>query len=118
MNRRKRGSSYEQAAAEYLFGKGYEIVATNYRYSRTEIDIICRKDNDLVFVEVKGQRSGEFGDAHYRVDSRKQKAIVETASGYLASTPVEYDSYRFDVIVVTDVAGKLQMEHLEGAFTL
>lgn len=118
MNRRKRGNRYETAAADFLARNGYEIVTTNYRYSRTEIDIICRRGGELIFVEVKGQRSDTFGDAVYRVDPRKQGAIAETAKGYIACSTLEYDSYRFDVIVVTDRAGDLKIRHIVNAFTL
>ncbi len=118
MNRRARGSKYEQAAADYLGHKGYQVLATNYRYSRTEIDIICSLEDVLIFVEVKGQRSAasSFGDARYRVDQRKQEAIVKTAQGYIAATPARYQSYRFDVIIVTDNAGEYEIEHIENAF--
>jgi Holliday junction resolvase-like predicted endonuclease len=41
--------------------KGYFVVARNYRYKRSEIDLIVQKENWLVFVEgeiavVKGIR--------------------------------------------------------------
>ena len=97
--------------------QGYQIIATNYRYSRTEIDIICAINNELVFVEVKGGRSGEFGDPIHRVDKRKQEALIKTAQGYLQQSVVDYDSYRFDVIVVEEKEGRLDINHIKGAFT-
>ncbi len=118
MNRRKLGTRYEHAAARYLEANGFEVVARNYRYSRNEIDLICCKGSELIFVEVKGQRSESFGPAHYRVDERKQQAIIEAAQGYLAGAHATYESYRFDVVIVTERGNDLDVEHIEGAFTL
>lgn len=117
-NNRDSGARYENAAKDYLIRSGYDIIAQNYRSDRHEIDIICRKDNHLVFVEVKGSASDSFGDASYKVNLTKQQSIVTAAQGFIQNSNVEYESYRFDVIVVTDNKGKLTIEHNEGAFTL
>lgn len=117
VNRYRRGKKYEKLAEDYLRVNGYDIVATNYRQGRKEIDIICAKYNDLVFVEVKGGRSTVFGDPVYRVDKRKCEAIINVAQAFLQKSEVAYQSYRFDVIVVTEKDGRNQIEHLQGAFT-
>lgn len=115
---RESGAHYENAAKDHLIKLGYDIIAQNYRSGRHEIDIICRKDNQLVFVEVKGSATDSFGDASYKVNLTKQQSIIASAQGFIQNSNVEYDSYRFDVIVVTDNKGKLTIEHSEGAFTL
>ncbi|MCK4856995.1 MAG: YraN family protein [candidate division Zixibacteria bacterium] len=118
MNKHSPGHRYEKAAQEFLRNKGYQIITTNYRYKRKEIDIICSSGNELVFVEVKGGGSATFGDPVYKVDGRKRQAIIEVARGYLAQSLRSYRSYRFDVIIVNDIRGELQIEHRQGAFTL
>ncbi len=116
-NRYRRGRRYEKLAVDHLRVNGYVIVATNYRHGRKEIDIICAKDNELVFVEVKGGRSTAFGDPVYRVDNRKRDAIISVAQAFLQESEVAYQSYRFDVIVVKEGDGRNEIEHLQGAFT-
>ena len=118
MNRREIGAKYEKAAVEYLRRHGYKIIVTNYRFGRNEIDIICSKEKALVFVEVKGDASGKFGDAVYRVDGRKQEAIAQVAKAFVQGSTIAYDSYRFDVIIVNDSQGELEIKQLEAAFTL
>ncbi len=49
----KVGQWGEQAAANYLSAKGYEIKARNVRTPYGEIDLIARKDGFTIFVEVK-----------------------------------------------------------------
>jgi putative endonuclease len=115
---RKAGDRYERAARQFLEAKNYQVLETNYRYSRKEIDLICVDGEELVFVEVKGGRSQAFGDPVYRVDQRKQEAIIETAQGYLAQATQNYAAYRFDVVLVREEKGRLFIEHRPAAFTL
>ena len=57
----KRGNEGEQYAADFLAKKGFEIVERNYRYRHSEIDLIVKKSNWLIFVEVKTRNSYSFG---------------------------------------------------------
>jgi putative endonuclease len=112
-----RGRKYETIAAAYLKELGHDIVASNFRYGRNEIDIICSKDGELIFVEVKGGKSSAFGDPIYRVDERKRDAIVKVAEAFLQQSLVAYRSYRFDVVVVRENKGETELEHWKAAFT-
>jgi putative endonuclease len=47
------GKKGELVAERYLIKKGYEVLDKNYRKKVGEIDIICKKDDILHFVEVK-----------------------------------------------------------------
>jgi putative endonuclease len=115
---RKKGARYEQAARRFLESRQFQILETNYRYGRKEIDIIAIDGDELVFVEVKGGRSQAFGDPILRIDQRKQEAIIETAQGYLSEIKREYSAYRFDVVLVREERGQLFVEHRPAAFTL
>jgi putative endonuclease len=53
----KKGNDGEQLAADFLINKGFEIVARNYRYKHSEIDLIIKRANWLIFVEVKTRSS-------------------------------------------------------------
>jgi putative endonuclease len=117
VNRRARGDRYERAALRYLKNKNYQILKTNFRSGRKEIDIICLDKDELVFVEVKGARSAAFGDPICRVDERKRQALAMAAAGFLSQCTRDYKSCRFDVVVVREEQN-LQVEHLQNAFTL
>jgi putative endonuclease len=118
VSRRARGSRYEKLARDYLESQGYRILASNYRFGRKELDLVCADQRELVFVEVKGGSSLAFGDPVYRVDGRKQQAIAEAAQGFLAQYQEKFESCRFDVIVVRDSGGSRKLRHLKSAFTL
>ena len=101
-NTRKRGSGYEQVAADFLMKQGYEILEMNYRIRQGEIDIIAREGGYIVFVEVKYRAKGE-ADALSAVDYRKQRKISRVALTYITRHRLsQYTPYRFDVIAVTD----------------
>ena len=50
MNRRKFGMIGEKIAQGYLKDDDYEIIDTNFYTKVGEIDIICKKNNTIVFV--------------------------------------------------------------------
>ena len=47
------GLSAENRAAAYLMAKGYRILAKRYRTPYGEIDLVARRRNLVVFIEVK-----------------------------------------------------------------
>lgn len=49
---------YEKHAAAYLRNELYEVLVENYRRSRTQIDVVARKNSVLIVAEVKYRRHG------------------------------------------------------------
>jgi putative endonuclease len=105
------GNAGEAAAAEYLAGKGYEIVERNYRYSRAEVDLIVRKDNWLVFVEVKTRSRADFGFPEDFVDRAKEELILMAAENYIYKINWE-GNVRYDIISILNK----DIVHFEDAF--
>ncbi|MGL4344123.1 MAG: YraN family protein [Cellulosilyticaceae bacterium] len=111
-NHRQIGAQYEVLAKKYLTGKGYEVLASNYRCRFGEIDIIAKQGSYVVFLEVKYKREGAHGYPRESVTYQKQKRIIHTAKYYLMKTG-QYDTYcRFDVIEILDS----EITHIENAF--
>lgn len=101
MNRREIGTAYEAMAAEYLEEQGYQIVEKNFRCGQGEIDLICREDGYLVFVEVKYRRTRRQGGAFMAVDVRKQRRISRVALFYFKKKRLRMDTKcRFDVVAI------------------
>ena len=61
------GKLGEKLAAEHLRKKGYDILVQNYFFGKAEVDIVARKDNQLVFVEVKTRQSSYLVDPEFMV---------------------------------------------------
>ena len=86
------GKLGEDKAAAFLLEKGYEIVVRNHRHKKSEIDLICKKDGLLIFVEVKTRSSKAFGEPETFVSPSQQKAIVRAAEAYNARNQLAWRS--------------------------
>jgi putative endonuclease len=109
------GQRGETLAAEHLTAQGYEIVARNYRAGRGEIDLIVRRGDWLVFVEVKTRTNLAYGYPEAAVSERKAALVVATAEAYVFE--VDWKKHiRFDVVAVVFSPAGTQLEHFEDAF--
>lgn len=100
LNKRGRGSFYEEVCVEYLIKNGFDILHRNYRCKLGEIDIIAKKDDIIRFIEVKFRGSGSYGSALEAVDFRKQRRIMRAASWFLNEYGLNDAQCSFDVMTV------------------
>ncbi len=112
------GRRGEELAAAFLERAGYRILARNYRTRAAELDIVARHHDQLVFVEVKSRNNQAFGSPFEAITSGKQRKIALGASEYLARETASTQAARFDVVAVSFVDGKPEIEHLPNAFEL
>lgn len=106
------GLSAESRACMLLLAKGYRILARRFRTPHGEIDIVARKRNILVFIEVKARAA--LDDAAYAVTPRQRQRIAVAAEAWLMTHPHHANlDCRFDAILV---APKRVPRHLEAAF--
>ncbi len=106
----------EQIAMQHLQELGYQIVKKNYRFGRSEIDIVARDGDVLVFCEVKMRENDEFGDPEYAITPRKQQKIRRVANGYLYENEIKEQECRFDVVAIRLIHGKPVINHIKNAF--
>lgn len=111
-SKRAIGAGYEQKAADFFRGLGFEILDRSWQAGHREIDLIVRKGNLVVFVEVKSASGNAFGHPVERVDKTKVRRLSSAAQQYLLAKDLEGVDLRFDV--VTFVQGRL--EHYPSAF--
>lgn len=95
------GRRGEDLAHRYLQKNGYIVVARNYKPgSDSEIDIVARRGDMVIFVEVKSRTSAEFGNPDRAINQEKQKHIVRAARTYVNRAAIEWNQVRFDTISV------------------
>ncbi len=102
-------------AARFLIDKGFEIVERNYRYKRLEIDLIVKKDNWLIFVEVKLRSSDAFGYPEDFVDYKKAKNIVDGAEQYTYDKNWQ-GNVRYDIVSIRLQKDQTEIVLIEDAF--
>jgi putative endonuclease len=106
----------ESRAAEYLAGKGYQIVARNVRTEYGEIDLVALIEDVTVFVEVKTRSSLRYGYPEEAVTEEKSRHLADSAQAYLQSLDSGEIAWRIDVIAVQKSGeGNFEIEHFENA---
>ncbi len=96
----KTGKFGEKIAKQYLENKGYKILEINYHSRFGEIDLICREDKALVFVEVKTRKTLTFGYPEQAITKQKQERLVKTVQEFLKDYQDIFKSIRIDAISV------------------
>jgi putative endonuclease len=115
---RSLGQRGENAAARFLWWRGYTIVDRNCRTRQSEIDLVAVKKRTIVFVEVKTRSSADEGGPFEAVTFQKQRRLTRAALAYLKRHDLLEYPARFDVIGVTWPRNAFwpRIEHIPGAF--
>lgn len=94
------GQVGEAYAVRYLQRRRYLIVARNYRFRDAELDIVARRGEMLVFIEVKTRSSEAFGPPIMGVTSQKVGKIILGAQQFCQRFQLTDFPQRLDVIEV------------------
>ncbi|MCE5287067.1 MAG: YraN family protein [Pelosinus sp.] len=116
MNHITTGEIGEAIAADFLERQGYKILVCRYRCKIGEIDIIAKRKNTLVFVEVKTRRTTAFGRPSEAVNLRKQQKIISTALCYLNEKRELSAACRFDIVEILLAGSRTECNHIVNAF--
>jgi putative endonuclease len=116
--RGKTGRGAEDLAVALLEGRGFRIIARNWRRPEGEIDVVADHGGVCVFVEVRSRTGEDFGDPLESVTARKRAQIIRAARLYLSQEPLFTSSFRFDVVGVTFYGDGREPRcvHIEDAF--
>lgn len=115
-----RGRWGETLAARHYARLGFTVVAARWRPPdpdlRGDLDLVLRRDDLLVFCEVKARRDAErFGGAVAAVTPAKQAQVRRLAERWIhhhgGSVP-GFEGVRFDVVAID---GR-HLTHYESAF--
>ena len=115
--RRAQGDAAEERACRHLDRSGLTIVERNFRTRGGEIDIVARKGDVLVFVEVRSREDAAFGTPEESVTLAKRRRIVAAARQYLSKVPPSsWREARFDVIAIEGSGDAAELRHYPAAF--
>ncbi|MFZ4726172.1 MAG: YraN family protein, partial [Paludibacter sp.] len=109
------GNLGEERAQIFLKEKGYEILHTNWVVGKLELDIVAKKDNWLIVVEVKTRSTETFEHPEEAITLKKIRNIINATHEYI----FEFDwngETRFDVISVIPHGNEFLIDHIEDAF--
>ena len=115
--RRAQGDAAEERACRHLDRSGFTIVERNFRTRGGEIDIVARKGDLLVFLEVRSREVPGFGTPEESVTPAKRRRIVGAARHYLSNVPPSsWREARFDVIAFEGAGNAAVIRHYPAAF--
>jgi putative endonuclease len=110
------GKAGEKAAARLLEQRGYEVVGAGFTARRGELDLVCRRGEELVVVEVKTRSSDAFGTPIEAVGARKRRALMAAAAEYRAFARWR-GPIRYAVVGLTlELDGTFSAELIEDPF--
>lgn len=116
MTKSEKGRLGEIIASEFLEQKGYTILERNYRFGKSEIDIIASKQPFLSFLEVKLRKSYNFGYPENHLKSTQIRAIKRAAEHYLTQLDQLPAAIRFDIIAIKFDRTLHEIQHLKDVF--
>ena len=109
------GKEGEQIAVDFLIKNGYQILCQNYRYLKSEVDIIAKKGDILAIIEVRARSNDQIIPIAETITPKKIKLLVTGAHQYITENNFDLEA-RFDVITILKNKKIFKIEHLESAF--
>lgn len=113
------GKIGEDLACAYLKQKGYKILERNHRQTWGELDIICKKENLMVFIEVKTTTAYAQGNEFEikpedQMSNSKIKILERTILSYLNFNKINLD-WQLDLVAIelNQKSELLELRHLE-----
>ena len=95
----RRGHAAEYLAALFLLAKGYRIAARRFKTPVGEVDLIARKADLVIFVEVKARASHQAALDSITLTAQRR---IEAAANWWLSQQQDGGrlSWRFDVVTI------------------
>ena len=117
MDRQEVGRLGEKAAQKFLKKRGYRIRETGFRCRHGEIDIVAKKKDCLVFIEVRTKSNLDFGTPEESITRAKKERLIASALTYTTTHQHIPSSWRIDVVAIElDEKGKTKrIELIENA---
>ena len=118
LSRRELGVRAELAAVDFLFARGFRVLARNVRLGALELDVVARRGDLVVVVEVRtrGRRSltGALESVSRSKRARLTRAVRRLWRARLRRMP-DVERIRIDVAAVTLAARRTSIEYVESA---
>ena len=115
----RHGELGERAARKQLKRQGLKFLTANFRSPRGEIDLICRDQDCLVFVEVKTRSSEDWVRPAAAVNKERRQRLTRAALDYLRLLQNPRVKVRFDIVeVLLQDSAVREVRHLPNTFAM
>lgn len=117
--RQARAALAEQAVAQLLAERGFQVVATNLRLGHLEIDIVARRRDLVVVVEVRARDVASWTTGFGSITAGKRRRVREAARRLWRRRyrkDLSVSRLRLDAAAVLFRPGGMEIHYAEGAF--
>ena len=113
--RKSLGKFGENLAVSFLKKKGYKILERNFVISGFgEIDIICKKKDRVIFIEVRTKSNLLYGTPEESITPKKQQKLINLAYLYLDIKKWHFNKFTIDGIFIEKKGEGYEIRHLEN----
>lgn len=120
MDRYAIGQRAEDVAAAHLEREGFRVLWRNVRIGPLEIDLVAKKDDLVIIVEVRSRGATAFEGPLASIGWNKRRMLLRAARGLwrgrLKKMP-DVERVRIDVIAITPGSDGPRIEWIRGAMT-
>lgn len=117
MDTRVIGRVGEDAAERWYMGRGYRLLARNWRCRIGELDLVLARGDMVIVCEVKARRGSRYGGGWEAVHVRKRAKLRALAEAFLLSRDLRPRSIRFDVAsAAVGADGSVRLHVFQDAF--
>jgi putative endonuclease len=114
LNKKEKGDQGETYACDFLISKGFTIIERNFTAGKLELDIIAKKSDLLVFIEVRLRANASHGYPEDLMSKAKINFVKKGAEAYLEKHNWK-GSIRFDFIAILEFP-TFEIVHFEDAY--
>lgn len=111
------GRKAEAVAADHLRADGFDVLWQNVRIGALEVDLVAKKDDLVVIVEVRARGPGAYVKPLASITREKRRNLLRASRGIwrgrLKKMP-DVMRVRIDVIAVNEAG---EVEWIKGAIT-
>ena len=114
------GHRAEDIAAEHLIAAGFRILWRNVRIGPLELDLVAKRDDLVIIVEVRARGVGAFEGPLASITYAKRRLLLRAARGLwrgrLKKMP-DVQRVRIDVIALTTSDDGTRLDWIKGAMS-
>jgi len=99
-NNKRLGNLGEKIAKEYYLKNSFSFVSQNYKSGRNEIDLIFKKDRELIFVEVKTRIETKESSLENPLTQNQTRNIKKAMIAYCLENKINFDNARLDLLII------------------
>ncbi|MDA7845308.1 YraN family protein [Rickettsiales bacterium] len=109
------GKISESIIKIYLENKGYEVKYSRYRIKNGEIDLICKLENTIVFIEVKStmKSNTDLYTLGERISERQISNIRRCMLEFMNNSE-EYSQYSMQLDIILFNSANEEIVHIEN----